>query len=157
MTSEFELRTGTAQDAAAIAELWLSATAEVAAHEPIYTPDIGHDDLARTLAEAFQTGEMQAYVVYTGTTLAAYATFRVEEETPKFVPRRYLYVIDLDVSPQFRSRGLSRRLMERLERHAKAQGIYRLELTTAFADPRAKAVWERQGFKPHLLFMHKDL
>ena len=47
--------------------------------------------------------------------------------------------------------------MKRVEAYAKAQEVERIELSVAFADPRAKEVWARHGFKPHLLLMHKTL
>jgi hypothetical protein len=47
--------------------------------------------------------------------------------------------------------------MAEIEAYAKVSGIKRIELSVAFADPRAKAVWEHHGFKTHMLLMHKDL
>ena len=152
----FNLRDATLEDAGAIAQLWLEATAEVAAHEPIYIPAISHADLTARLTQELRE-EVKAYVVYSGDTLAAYVTFRLEHENPIFTPRRYLFVIDLDVSAAFRQRGLSRLLMEQVEAYAKAHEVHRIELSVALADPRAKEVWARHGFKPHLVMMHKTV
>ena len=113
--------------------------------------------MSERLAKELREGSKKAFVVFADEALAAYATFRIEEEIPIFAPRRYLYVIDLDVSAHFRQRGLSRLLMGEMEAYALTHGIRRIELSTAFADPRAKAVWERHGFTPHMLLMHKDL
>ena len=154
--SEFNLRDATLDDAGAIAQLWLEATAEVAQHEAIYTPDISHANLTKRLAKALRE-EVKAYVVYSGDTLAAYVTFRLEQESPIFTPRRYLYVVDLDVSAAFRRRGLSRLLMEKVEAYAKANEVHHIDLSVVSADPRAKEVWARHGFKPHLMTMHKTV
>ena len=155
--SGVELREATSADARAMAQLWLEATAEVAAHEPIYTPAVSLADLAERLSDELGEGVKRAFVAYAGDTLAAYVTFRLERGLPIFTPRRYLYVIDFDVSKAFRQRGLSCLLMNRVEVYAKSQGINRIELSVAFADPRAKEVWARHGFKPHLLVMHKEV
>ena len=48
-------------------------------------------------------------------------------------------------------------LMKEVEGYAKARGVDRLELSVALADPRAKEVWKRHGFAPHLLVMHKEV
>jgi GNAT superfamily N-acetyltransferase len=140
-----------------MAQLWLEATNEVSKHEPIYTPNITHTDLAEHLRNELEVRARKAFVAYVGSELAGYVTFRVESESPVFSPRKYVYVIDLDVSAKFRKQGLSRLLMAEVEAYAKANGIKRLELSVMFADPRARAVWEHQGFKPHALQLHKDL
>ena len=140
-----------------MAQLWLTATLEVAQHEPIYKPNVNHADLSERLAKELSEGSKKAFVVFADEALAAYATFRIDEEILIFAPRRYLYVIDLDVSARFRQQGLSRLLMSEMESYALAQGVKRIELSTVFADPRAATVWERHGFKPHMLLMHKDL
>jgi GNAT superfamily N-acetyltransferase len=156
-TSNFELREATAKDTDAMAQLWLEATAEVAYHEPIYTPNMTHAELSERLAKELSEGRKKAYVVYSANELAAYVTFRIEDELPVFTPRRYIYVADLDVSPKFRQKGLSRLLMAEVESYAKLNGIKRIELSVAFADPRAKTVWEHHGFKTHMMVMHKEL
>ena len=154
--ASFAFREATA-DAPSMAQLWLEATAEVAAHEPIYTPVVGLANLAERLSDELRKEVKRAFVVYAGDMLAAYVTFRLEHDLPLFTPRRYLYVIDLDVSAAFRRRGLSRLLMSRVEVYTKSQGVNRIELSVAFADPGAKEVWARHGFKPHLLVMYKEV
>jgi GNAT superfamily N-acetyltransferase len=156
-TKGFELREATAKDTDAMAQLWLEATSEVAKYEPIYTPNLTGAELAKRLSDELEAGSKRAYVVYANNDLAAYVTFRVESESPVFSPRQYVYVIDLDVSAKFRQQGLSRLLMAEVESYAKGNGIKRIELSVAFADPRAKVVWEHHGFKTHMLLMHKEV
>lgn len=151
------LRLAVADDAAKIVQLWLENTHEVAKLEPIYTPALDQQSLARDLQIALAQEKLAAFVIYQGDALAAYASFRLETSEPQFVSRRYLYVIDVDVAPAFRQQGLSRKLMTALEKHAVSLGISRLELSVMAADARARTVWERHGFKPHLLQLHKDL
>jgi GNAT superfamily N-acetyltransferase len=155
--TDFNLRSGNPDDASAMAQLWLEATSEVARHEPIYMPNLSHSELTGRLRIELETGSKKAYVAYAGSELAAYATFRVESESPIFAPRTYLYVIDLDVSAKFRQQGLSKLLMAEVESYAKTSSIKRIELAVIFEDPRAKAVWEHHGFKTHILLMHKEI
>ncbi len=151
------VRPATPDDALVIAQLWRTCTGEVAAHEPIYTPALSVPELAVLFGEVLATGRCTAWVAEADGMLAGYVTCRVEDEAPVFRARKYVYVIDLDVAPEFRRRGVSRVLMAEVERHALALGIRRLELTFAVADPRPAAVWARHGFRPHLIHMHKDL
>ena len=154
---EFVTRPMVPRDAAAIARLWLICTAEVAQNEPIYTPDISAEGLAGMLRTEFTQGSRFGWVVETGGELAGYVTSQLQEEIPVFVPRKYLYVHDLDVAPAYRGQRLSRRLMQAVELHARTQGINRLELDVVFRDPRSRAVWEKHGFNPHLMHLHKNL
>jgi ribosomal protein S18 acetylase RimI-like enzyme len=173
--SELLIRPAGPEDAAAMAALWHICTAEVAVHEPIYTPHMDHATLTALLAGELATGARFGWLaqadnpaaennplaetnpVADESTLAGYVTCRMEDELPVFPPSPYLYVIDLDVAPAFRRRGVSRLLMGATEAFARARGIARIELAVAAADPRARAVWEAQGFQPHLVMMHKDL
>jgi hypothetical protein len=98
----FTLREATPNDSSPIAKLWLEATSEVAQYESIYTPNMTEVELAERLAKELGEGIKKAYVAYADDELAAYVTFRIEDESPVFTPRRYLYVVDLDVSPKFR-------------------------------------------------------
>jgi GNAT superfamily N-acetyltransferase len=144
-------------DAAAIARLWLICAAEVARNEPIYTPAISDEALAGRLRAEFVNGSRFGWIVETNGKLAGYVTCQLQEEAPVFVPRKYLYVHDLDVAPAYRERRLSRKLMQAVEQHALSQGIRRLELAVVFRDPRSRAVWEKHGFHPHFVQLHKDL
>ncbi|WP_052050049.1 GNAT family N-acetyltransferase [Leptolyngbya sp. KIOST-1] len=154
---EITIRTVKVSDAAAIARLWLQCTAEVAVYEPIYTPAIDVEDLAHRLGAEFGSGKKFGWVAEVGNELAGYVTCLVQEEEPIFVRRQYVYVADLDVAPSYRGQGLSRVLMNRVEQYAQACGIRRLELAVAYGDPRSRAVWERHGFQPHFIHLHKDL
>lgn len=167
--SELRIRPAGPEDAAAMAALWHICTAEVAAHEPIYTPHMDHPTLTALLADELATGARFGWLAQADipvdennplsakSALAGYVTCRMEDELPLFPPRPHLYVIDLDVAPAFRRRGVSRLLMGNVEAFARARGIERIELAVAAADPRARSVWEAHGFHPHLVMMHKDL
>jgi GNAT superfamily N-acetyltransferase len=156
-TDEITIRPIEANDAEAIALLWLTCTAEVAMNEPIYTPYLSAEELADHLKSEFISGQKFGWVAEMGSELAGYVTCEVQEEEPRFQPRRYIYVADLDVAEAYRRRGLSRALMAEVEREAHAKGIPRLELAAAYGDARSRMVWERHGFRGHLLHMHKDL
>lgn len=142
-------------DAEPVAALWLVCTREVAEVEPIYTPAVTHDELRELLSREPKSNARFGWVALDGDTLAGYVTCRIEHESTLFVPRRFIYLIDLDVAPAYRGKRLSRRLLEEVERFAKSNSIDRLELAYAAADPRARAVWERLGFRPHFVYMHR--
>jgi GNAT superfamily N-acetyltransferase len=145
------------RDAAAIAQLWLICAAEVAKNEPIYMPDISAARLTGMLQDEFAHGSRFGWVAEKNGKLAGYVICQLREEAPVFVPRRYLYVHHLDVAPAYRGRRLSHKLMQAVEQHALSIGIDRLELAVVFRDPRSRAVWEKHGFHPHVVHLHKKL
>lgn len=149
-----ELRPG---DTEQVAALWLVCTQEVAEVEPIYTPAITQSELQELLLQDFQSKARFGWGIFNLDTLVAYVTCRLENESRLFVPRQFLYLIDLDVAPAYRGNRLSRCLLAEVERFAKNNGIDRLELAYAAADHRAQAVWERLGFQPHFVHMHRHL
>ena len=151
------IRPAVPEDSPAIADLWLACTAEVAVHESIYQPGLSRTALTELRHAELSCGRILAWVAETGGRLAAYATCRLEHGQALFAPRRYLHVIDLDVAPAFRRRGLSRRLLACVEQFARQQAVTRIELAYAHGDPRSSAVWARHGFRPHLVVAHKKL
>lgn len=144
-------------DGRAIAELCLGCTAEVAERESIYLPAVTAEELANERARGFDARRRFGWIAYAEYRLAGYATCAFQRESTFFVPREYLYVHDLDVAPEFRRRDVSRALMEYVEGCARDEGVRRVELGVVWNDPRSRAVWEKHGFEPHFVCMHKDL
>ncbi|WP_148255436.1 GNAT family N-acetyltransferase [Aidingimonas lacisalsi] len=155
--TELSVRKIVPDDAESIAALWLGCTAEVAETESIYVPAVTAEELTDELAREFEARRRFGWVAHTESQLAGYVTCAFQSESTLFVPREYLYVHDLDVAPAFRQHGVSRLLMEYVEGYARAQGVRRVELGVVWNDPRSRAVWEKHGFEPHFVCMHKDL
>ena len=154
---DLNIRSAIPGDAQKIARLWIQCTSEVARLEPVYTPDIDQGNLAVLLRDELAASKRFAWVAMNDQSLAGYVTCRIEEELPMFVRRRYLYVIDLDVSPDFRGRGLSHLLMNKVEVFAREIGINRLELAYVTEYPHPQKVWARHGFTPYFVHAFKTL
>jgi GNAT superfamily N-acetyltransferase len=151
------IRALTSDDAGQIAALWLVCTREVSEVEPIYEPAVTHGALQASLMRELDAAERFGWGAFDGEVLAGYVTCRMGHESELFVPRHFIYLIDLDVAPAHRGNRLSRRLLGEVERFANGIGIDRLELAYAAADDRARAVWERLGFRPHFVYMHRGV
>jgi len=151
------VRAALPQDATNIARLWIQCTTEVAGLEPVYRPAVDHKQLAGALADELDASGIFAWVAMRHESLAGYVTCRFENGLPVFAARRYLYVIDLDVSPGFRGLGLSHLLMNQAETFARENGIDRVELAYVSKDPRAQQVWARHGFTPYFVHAFKAL
>jgi ribosomal protein S18 acetylase RimI-like enzyme len=58
-----------------------------------------------------------------------------------------LYFGRLAVLPAWRGRGIARKLVERVEAEARAQGLARVQLGVRTALPRLRASYERMGYR----------
>jgi len=99
----------------------------------------------RYVAERFERGESVLLVAETGDGRAVgfcqmYPTFCSLRMAPTFV----LY--DLYVAPEARGTGAGRALMGAAERHARASGAARIELSTARTNRVAQSLYESSGW-----------
>lgn len=63
-----------------------------------------------------------------------------------FAAKPLLNIHDLSVLPEFRGRGVSRRLLDFLEAHARAASCCKLTLEVLEVNARARGVYEAAGF-----------
>ncbi|MGI8825205.1 MAG: GNAT family N-acetyltransferase [Chloroflexota bacterium] len=81
--------------------------------------------------------------------LAGFLGAKVVEFGPDdtvYLPRRFVYVNDMAVLPDFRGRGIGRVLLEAVEGWARRQGIGAIELTVLEFNEGARVLYERAGF-----------
>ena len=64
---------------------------------------------------------------------------------------------DLFVATEWRGRGVARRLLERVEAHARAVGAVRIELATQHTNHRALRLYEQRGYVRDSEFVHLSL
>jgi GNAT superfamily N-acetyltransferase len=64
-----------------------------------------------------------------------------------FHARPLINVHDLAVHPEFRSRGIGRRLLEEVERIARQRNCCRITLEAYSVNPRARALYRQIGFQ----------
>jgi ribosomal-protein-alanine N-acetyltransferase len=61
------------------------------------------------------------------------------------------HIITIDLHPDYRRRGLGRRLMEMAEQRLRRRGVRRMVLEVATTNPAALAFYNNQGFAPRRL------
>ena len=74
-----------------------------------------------------------------------------------FVPRRFVYLEDLVVSAAFQRQGIGHRLMERVHRWAREQGVTEVELDVWEFNASARVFYEKQGYQTTTRGMRKHL
>lgn len=114
---------------------------ELARFERLEPPD--DEEGRRLLSWIFDQGTLEALVAETGGALEGIALFY--EGLGTFRARPFLYLEDLVVSGETRSRGVGEALMAALAREVLARGALRLEWSVLDWNARAIAFYERLG------------
>lgn len=76
-------------------------------------------------------------------------------ETPD--SNRFAYVSDIFVAIPYRGRGVSRRLLDGIERRLLRPGITRLRLAALAANTSASRAYQRAGFSTYEIIYEKDI
>ena len=114
---------------------------ELARFERLEPPD--DEEGRRLLSWIFDQGTLEALVAETGGALEGIALFY--EGVGTFRARPFLYLEDLVVSGETRSRGVGEALMAALAREVLSRGALRLEWSVLDWNARAIAFYERLG------------
>ena len=77
----------------------------------------------------------------------AFCIIRITEETKALVGRKYLYIDDFCVDPQYRKAGVGRFLMEKVLEEAKKSDVSSIELNVWEFNEGAIKFYEKCGFK----------
>lgn len=70
---------------------------------------------------------------------------------------RIFVLYDLFVDPSARRLGVARALLSAAEQHGRAAGASRLELSTAWSNTGAQALYEADGWMPDSTYRHYEL
>lgn len=89
--------------------------------------------------------------------LAAARLVEIGANDALYLPRRYVYVDDMVVLPDFRGRGIGQSLLAAVEVWAKEQGAETLELTVFEFNEGARRLYERSGFVTQHRRMRKPI
>lgn len=75
----------------------------------------------------------------------------LQTQADYFTGEKTAYISDLATAPAFEGRGVGRRLLEAAEAWTRAQGFRLLTLEVFAGNGRARAVYEKRGFKPEVV------
>jgi diamine N-acetyltransferase len=76
---------------------------------------------------------------------------------PVYVKRRYVYVENICVSPEYRRLSIGKRLMDSVEAWARQKKVYQIEFNVwAFNEP-SLAFYAKLGYKPRQFILGKTL
>jgi ribosomal protein S18 acetylase RimI-like enzyme len=158
--TEIAIRAATPSDTPQLEELYLAldtfhveALPELfrAAEDPIAARDV-----PGLMAESHAV----LLVAESGDRLAGFIRARIVEvgqADPIYLPRRYAYIDDMAVGPDFRGRGIGRALLDAIVDWAREHGIDAMELTVFEFNAGARKLYERAGYATMYRRMRKEL
>jgi GNAT superfamily N-acetyltransferase len=82
---------------------------------------------------------------------------RIEQAKPYLKHARYAYLGFMYVHPDYRGRGLNKRIMEALKAWARSKNISEMRLEVYFKNESAIKAYEKTGFIKHMIEMRMDL
>jgi len=148
------LRELRATDAETVATLWRACAAESGLVDAVFRPRACAAVYGERLAAQLEAAEILGWgaftAVETAPMLIGYLTAEVRRASIDWEQDDILYILDVDVEPDFRGRGVAKNLVQLALAKAAALRIFRAELSWIANDPRATEVWTRLGFRPYL-------
>lgn len=147
------LRPLDAADALHIAGLWLMGAAESGKTEAAYLPQVSQQAYATIIGADLASEACVGWGIFDASTanLLAYLTAKIAIPEPEFKQTSYLYLLDLDVHPQQRRRGLGAKLIAAARLYAETQKLGSIEVNWLSEDAQASAFWLSQGFGQFLV------
>jgi len=152
-----EIRRATLKDIKEILPIWGELAVFHSTLDPAFTPSAQWPREYGTYLRSLMTrDDAIALVARDAGEIVGYAVGRVTMLPPFFEQRYRGYIHDVFVKPQFRRRGVGRRLVDAILQWLRQQEVLLVELTVA-TNNEAVAFWKRLGFSVYMQQMKKDL
>ena len=152
-----EIRRATLKDIKEILPVWGELAVFHSTLDPAFTPSAQWPREYGTYLRSLMTrDDAIALVARDAREIVGYAVGRVTMLPPFFEQRYRGYIHDVFVKPQFRRRGVGRRLVDAILQWLRQQEVLLVELTVA-TNNEAVAFWKRLGFSVYMQQMKKDL
>lgn len=142
------MRAGRRDDAADAARLWVQSAEEHTTHDPIYATSSGAEKTMRNfLADLTTSSHSFLFVAVLDDETIGFISGDLREGSPTFHPKTWASVDDVYVTPQYRSLGVGRALLENVESWARDKGANGISLQVAAANRRGRDFYDRLGFR----------
>ncbi|HET6733607.1 GNAT family N-acetyltransferase [Mycobacterium sp.] len=163
MTTEWRLRTGSAEDLDVVEPLWVAVHRRHAETMPELAPYVSDDETWRIRRELYEEvlakPDTLLLIALVGDAAVGYGLAHVLPVDETWIPdtwatgSRIGEIESLSVLPQYRGSGLGSELLSRLEEHLTAQGVNDLILGVLAGNSDAIRLYERRGYRPTWLYM----
>ena len=148
LASETRIRLAALGDEAVLAALSADVHELHVSQRPDVFKPIDGPGLERWFRDKLTSGEAKIWIAHIGGTPVGYALAMKQHRVENVFcyERRWYEVDQVGVHPQYRRRGVGRRLFEHVVEFARADGVPDIELNTWTFNDLARASFERLGF-----------
>src|SRR5215210_7234553 len=155
--TNFTVRPGRRDDAAAAARLWVMSAEEHTLYDSVYTtaPD-AEKVMRRFLADLSSSSHSCLFVAERNDEVIGFLSGELREGSPAFEPKTWASIEDIYVVPEHRSLGIGRALFEECQKWAKRKGANGVSLQVAAGNTRARKFYEELGFREVSVYEVKE-
>jgi ribosomal protein S18 acetylase RimI-like enzyme len=163
VTTEWRLRTGSAEDLDLVEPLWVAVHHRHAETMPELAPYVSDDETWRIRRKLYEEvlakPDTLLLIALVDDAAIGYGLAHVLPVDETWIPdtwatgSRIGEIESLSVLPQYRGSGLGSELLSRLEEHLTAQGVDDLMLGVLAGNRDAIRLYERRGYRPTWLYM----
>jgi ribosomal protein S18 acetylase RimI-like enzyme len=152
------MRRATEMDVPAILPLWNEMMSFHAALDPRFQPAPGRDaHWSRMISTWIQDEDDCVLVAEVGGRIVGYIVGMMRENPPVLLPPCYGFVSDICVTPEWRQRGVGRRMFAALKEWFRQQGADHVELRVAHNNPTSQAFWRAVSCQDYMDSMWCEL
>jgi ribosomal protein S18 acetylase RimI-like enzyme len=165
MATDWQLRTGGADDLDLLKPLWVAVHHRHAAAMPQLAPYVSDDETWRvrrgSYEELLAKPDTLLVLAFAGETAVGYGLAHVLPLDETWIPdtwetsSRIGEIESLSVLPEYRGSGLGSELLNRLEQHLYATGVEDLILGALPGNTGAIRLYERRGNQPTWLYLSR--
>jgi ribosomal protein S18 acetylase RimI-like enzyme len=160
MTERFTLRPATVSDEGQVAGLFAEIFRFHAQYDPLFTMAEGGGAIyAKWFVKQIGEPDSLALVAESAGTIVGFclALLRQRSRIHDAAYRQYGEVNDLAVSRGYRRLGIGAALISQAEDWFRTRGVSRIEAKVAVTNPVSAAFWKRNGFRPYLESVFREI
>jgi ribosomal protein S18 acetylase RimI-like enzyme len=143
-----------------IAALWSLVTEHHRGLDPLFRMrrgPVAEGELRELLGALFRDPDAEILVYDSEGTPQGLCIVRVDRAPPILEETERAEITDLGVRPEFRRRGIARRLVEEAQVWIRDRGVSRVEIQVAHGNVEGQAFWRAMGFGHLMDVLHKRL
>jgi GNAT superfamily N-acetyltransferase len=143
-----------------VAALWALITEHHAALDPLFRMRRGlvaEGELRELLRALHRDPDAEILVYDRNGTPEGLCIVRIDRAPPILEETERAEITDLGVRPDYRRRGVARRLVEEAQAWVRDRGVGRIEIQVATGNPEGQAFWRAVGYSDLMDVLHKRL
>ena len=165
MTTDWQVRTGSAADLDLVGPLWVAVHHQHAQSMPQLAPYVSDDETWRVRRKLYEEllakPDTLLLLAFDGDAAVGYGLAHVMAVDDSWIPDTWVTgsrigeIESLSVLPQYRGSGLGSVFIDRLEQHLREVGCQDLILGALPGNTDAIRLYERRGYQPTWLYLSR--